>query len=134
MTDRFEGPLYWICWTLAIFLVGSGSLAFFNAKDIDIFMGLKAAGSDPARAMLVGIRQLQYGVLVGALLLQGSRRIVAVAILLGGMIPLVDGCVAYSQMGWHAAVPHWTAFSSSFVLGLCVLRKPHHASVAKIRQ
>lgn len=130
MTDRFHGPLYWICWALAMFLVGSGSLAFFSARDIDVFMGLKAVGSDPARAMLVGIRQLQYGVLVGALLWLRSRRHVAVAILLGGMIPLVDGCIACSQTGWHAALPHWSAFISSFVLGLCVLRTPATRSLS----
>ena len=93
-------------YALTVFLIVSGSVFLLLPHAGDQFLGLADPGADGARTGFIGIRQLQYGLLLAVFLWRRNYAAATIVITLGGLIPLADTVVAFSQTGMMSAMPH----------------------------
>jgi hypothetical protein len=105
-----------LCFIGARFLVVPGTAA--------AAFGVPLAGL-AAYAVAKGARDLSVGVLLIAFALLGERRAAALALLLGSVIPVVDGAIVLAWRGAHPGylAIHWGTAVFCIALGVLQLRR-----------
>lgn len=105
-----------LCFIGARFLVVPGTAA--------AAFGVPLAGL-AAYAVAKGVRDLSVGVLLIAFALLGERRAAALTLLLGSVIPVVDGAIVLAWRGAHPGylAIHWGTAVFCIALGVLQLRR-----------
>jgi hypothetical protein len=105
-----------LCFIGARFLVVPGTAA--------AAFGVPLAGL-AAYAVAKGVRDLSVGALLIAFALLGERRAAALALLLGSVIPVVDGAIVLAWRGAHPGylAIHWGTAVFCIALGVLQLRR-----------
>ncbi|XXT21034.1 DUF4267 domain-containing protein [Sorangium sp. So ce429] len=105
-----------LCFIGARFLVVPGTAA--------AAFGVPLAGV-AAYAVAKGARDLSVGALLIAFTLLGERRAAALALLLGSVIPVVDGAIVLAWRGAHPGylAIHWGTAVFCIALGVLQLRR-----------
>jgi hypothetical protein len=113
------------------------ALCFIGARFL-VVPGAAAAGFGvpltglAAYAVAKGVRDLSFGALLIALTLLGERRAAALTLVIGSLIPVVDGSIVLAWSGVRPAylVVHWGTAVFCTVLGVLQLRRPRHVTTA----
>lgn len=125
MTElSYRSPLYWLTLAVAVGIILIG-VRFLFAPDTAA-RGFGIPLSDPRNVAFLfakGVRDIVSGLVFLGLLWNGERRIIGVLLLIATLIPVSDGAIVLSFVGWSPVLAiHWGTALYMLLLSFALVR------------
>jgi len=120
----YRSQLYWLTLAVAVGIIFIGA-RFLLAPDVAArAFGIPLADPhDVAFLFVKGARDIVSGLLFLALIWSGDRRLTGALLLIATLIPMSDGVIVLSSVGWKSALAiHWGTALYMLLLSYALLR------------
>lgn len=112
---------------LGLFLCATGALFFAKPEFAVSLFGVDSSHmADLPLAGAIGARQLALGLAIVALALRGENKSLGMLLIIGSLVPVVDGYIASGEQGMAAGLRNWATAPVSLLLGIIL-------SISKVR-
>ena len=121
----YRSPLYWLTLVVAVGIIFIG-VRFLFAPDVAArAFGVPLADPlDVAFLFVKGVRDIVSGLFFLALLWSSNRRMIGSLLLIATLIPISDGAIVLSSVGWRPELAiHWGTALYMLLLSFALLRK-----------
>lgn len=124
----YRSPLYWFTLAVAAGIIFIGVRFLFAPDTAARGFGIPlAANQDVAFLFVKGVRDIVSGLIFLALLWSGERRLIGALLLIAMLIPISDGAIVLSSIGWGPVLAvHWGTALYMLLLSLALLRGRHN--------
>ena len=121
----YRSPLFWLTLAVAVGIIVIGVRFLLVPYAAARAFGVPLADrQDTAFLFVKGIRDIVSGLLFLALLWSGERRLTGAFLLIATLIPVSDGLIVFSTIGWSSALAiHWGTASYMLLVSLALLRR-----------
>lgn len=119
----YRSPLYWLTLVVAVGIIFIG-VRFLFAPDVAArAFGVPLADPhDMAFLFVKEVRDIVSGLFFLALLWSGDRRMIGPLLLVATLIPISDGTIVLSSVGWRSELAiHWETALYMLLLSLMLL-------------
>ena len=108
-TLMHRSPLYWLTLAIAMGIIFIGGRFLLSPEIAARGFGIPLETHHDVTFLLVkGVRDIVSGMLFLALLWVGDRRLIGTLLLIATLIPVSDGALALSSVGWKPVLAiHW---------------------------
>src|SRR5271157_1934197 len=119
----YRSSLYWLTLAVAAGIIFIGVRFLFAPAIAARAFGIPLANPrDMAFLFVKGVRDIVSGLLFLALLWSGDRRLTGALLLIATLIPISDGVVVLSSVGWTPVLAiHWGTALYMLLLSLALL-------------
>jgi Domain of unknown function (DUF4267) len=124
-TLTFRSPLYWLTLAVAVGIIFIGGRFLLAPEIAARGFGIPLeARQDVAFLLVKGVRDVVSGMLFLALVWIGDRRLIGTLLLIATLIPVSDGAIVLSSVGWKPVLAiHWGTALYMLLLSLMLLRR-----------
>ena len=119
----YRSLLYWLTLAVAVGIILIGVRFFFAPENAARAFGIPLANpQDVAFLFVKGVRDIVSGLLFLALLWSGERRLTGALLFIATLIPISDGVIVLSSVGWRPVLAiHWGTALYMLLLSFALL-------------